>query len=121
MNLLRFGAEDLSSIRFAFGPAQETVISLRALTTGSPNGLHGPWLREVRPRLGDLDLELLTAVVRPTGYIPDFLRRRPGRLALRRAWPRSRPPTRISWPLNCPTLPVIGSPSAGQTGHVASP
>jgi DNA-binding transcriptional ArsR family regulator len=70
---LRFSIEDLTRIHFAFCPVRETVLSVRALSTGSSNGLHGPWLRRVRPRLEGVDLELLTAVVRPTGYIPDFL------------------------------------------------
>ncbi|HEY3035840.1 MAG TPA: DUF5937 family protein, partial [Streptosporangiaceae bacterium] len=76
---LRFSIEDFTRIHFAFCPVRETVLSVRALSTGSPNGLHAPWLRRVRPRLEDLDLELLTAVVRPTGYIPDFLLPSPSR------------------------------------------
>jgi DNA-binding transcriptional ArsR family regulator len=70
---LQFTTDDIGRIRFAFSPVWETVTSVRALSTDSPNGLHGPWLDMVRPVLGDLDLELLTAVVRPSGYIPDFL------------------------------------------------
>jgi DNA-binding transcriptional ArsR family regulator len=70
---LRFSTEDVGRIRFAFSPVLEAVTSVRALSTGSANGLHAPWLQQVRPRLGDLDMELLTAVVRPAGYLPDFL------------------------------------------------
>jgi DNA-binding transcriptional ArsR family regulator len=76
---LRFSIEDFTRIHFAFCPVRETVLSVRALSTGSPNGLHAPWLQEVRPRLEHLDLELLTAVIRPTGYIPDFLLQSPSR------------------------------------------
>jgi DNA-binding transcriptional ArsR family regulator len=76
---LQFSIEDFTRIRFAFCPVHETVLSVRALSTGSRNGLHAPWLQQVRPRLEGFDLELLTAVVRPTGYIPDFLLPSPSR------------------------------------------
>ena len=78
---LHFGAEDLSQIRFAFSPVWETVTSLRILSAASPNGVHGRWLERVRPSLGGVDLELLTAVVRPAGYLPDFLHPFPPRRA----------------------------------------
>jgi DNA-binding transcriptional ArsR family regulator len=64
---------DVGQVRFALSPTWETVTSLRALTGASPTGLHAPWLARVRPRLAGLDLELLTTVVRPAGYLPDFL------------------------------------------------
>lgn len=82
---LSFGAEDLGRIRFAFSPLWETVLSVRALSAGSGQELHAPWLRRVRDQLQPagagtrpggqvpVDLELLTALVRPVGYIPDFL------------------------------------------------
>jgi DNA-binding transcriptional ArsR family regulator len=79
---LRFSVEDLSQVRFAFSPVWEAVTSLRTLTTGSTTGLHAPWLAQVRPRLGNHhDLDLLTAVVRPAGYLPDFLHPLPPRRA----------------------------------------
>jgi len=70
---LEFTPEDYRRIRFAFSPVAETVSSLRALTTGQRNGLHGPWLATAGQRLDGVDMELLTSLVRPTGYIPDFL------------------------------------------------
>lgn len=70
---LHCGAEDLGRTRFAFSPVWETVTSLRILTADSSTGVHAPWLQHVRPQLDRVDLELLTALVRPTGYIPDFL------------------------------------------------
>lgn len=73
MIYLHLGVEDLGRIRFAFSPAWEAVTSLRALGAAADTGLHGWWLRAVRPRLGQADLRLLTSVVRPRGYIPDFL------------------------------------------------
>jgi len=70
---LEFTPEDYRRIRFAFSPVAETVSSLRALTAGRRNGLHGPWLAAVGPRLDGVDMELLTSLVRPAGYLPDFL------------------------------------------------
>ncbi|MET8763455.1 DUF5937 family protein [Lentzea sp. NPDC004782] len=78
---LRFSVEDLGQVRFATSPLWEAVTSLRTLTAGSPAGVHGPWLAEVRPRLAGDDLDLLTAVVRPAGYLPDFLHPIPPRRA----------------------------------------
>jgi DNA-binding transcriptional ArsR family regulator len=74
MMRLRFGFDDLTQVRFTSSPFWEAVISLRTLAAGSTTGLHAPWLAAVRPRLGEVeDLDLLTTVVRPIGYIPDFL------------------------------------------------
>lgn len=71
---LRFSVEDLGLVRFAYCPAWEAVLSLRTLATASPTGLYGPWLRQVQPKLAGVDdLELVKTLVRPTGYLPDFL------------------------------------------------
>jgi DNA-binding transcriptional ArsR family regulator len=71
---LHFGAEDIGRVRFALSPMWETITSLRALTaTGGGLQVHRPWREWVRGRLGGVDLDLLTALVRPAGYIPDFL------------------------------------------------
>ena len=77
---LRFSLADLGLVRFAFCPAWEAVLSVRTLATASPAGLYGPWLRAVQPTLADIpDLELLQTLVRPTGYLPDFLHPTPSR------------------------------------------
>ncbi len=70
---LEFTPEDYRRIRFAFSPVAELVTSLRTLATQQRNGLHAPWLSTVARRLDDVDVELLTSLVRPTGYVPDFL------------------------------------------------
>src|SRR3981189_3681747 len=71
---LHFVAEDLGRIRFASSPLWETVMSLRALTAPDTGAqLHMPWRRQVERRLADVDMGLLTVLVRPAGYIPDFL------------------------------------------------
>ncbi|GLV49654.1 transcriptional regulator [Thermobispora bispora] len=69
----RFTADDVARLRFAFSPLWELVMSLRVLRAPSRHSLHLPWLRAVRPRLGDLDLRELFALVPLSGYIPDFL------------------------------------------------
>ncbi len=71
-------ADDLSRIRFAFSPVWETVTSVRVVAAGAP-GLHRPWMRRVAPLLAGDDLDLLRALVPPTGYIPDFLTPAPPR------------------------------------------
>lgn len=68
---LEFTPEDYRGIRFAFSPIAETVASLRTVARGRRNGLHGPWLATLT--LDGVDMDLLTALVRPTGYVPDFL------------------------------------------------
>ncbi len=74
---LWFGVDDLGQVRFAFSPVWEAVTSIRALAGTS--GLHAPWRAGVRTEAADL--ELLTTVIRPTGYLPDFLHPLPQRQA----------------------------------------
>lgn len=64
---------DLARVRFAFSPASEAVASLRVLQEPSRYAVHLPWLRAVRPRLADLDLGLLLALVPLGPYYADFL------------------------------------------------
>lgn len=71
---LHVTAADIGGVRFAISPMWETITSLRTLM--APAGglqVHRPWRDWVRDRLGGVDLFLLTALVRPAGYIPDFL------------------------------------------------
>jgi DNA-binding transcriptional ArsR family regulator len=70
---LEFTSDDYRRIRFAFSPIAETVTSLRALSLARRHGLHSPWLTTVDQRLDGVDMRLLTALVRPNGYVPDFL------------------------------------------------
>jgi DNA-binding transcriptional ArsR family regulator len=64
---------DLARVRFAHSPVEELVASLRVLQDPDRQPMYGRWLSAVRPRLGGLRLELLTALA-PTGrYLPDFL------------------------------------------------
>jgi DNA-binding transcriptional ArsR family regulator len=68
---IRLGLTDVGRIRFGFSPLSETVLSLRTLS--ATDALHAPWVRQVLPLLGGIDLDLLTTLVPRTGYIPDFL------------------------------------------------
>lgn len=83
---LHFTAGDLSRVRFAISPLLEAVASVRTLATARRGGhLHGGWVERMPDRLAELrerDLELLTALVRPNGYIPDFLVPPPRRRAV---------------------------------------
>lgn len=77
---LHLSAADARRIRFASSPLWEAVTSVRTLTDTSRRWhLHEPWRDEVRGRLGRVDLSVLTAVVRPAGYVPDFLVPSPAR------------------------------------------
>ena len=69
---------DLSRVRFAVSPLWETIASLRPLGAARPGRqLHRAWSDRMRDRadgrVAESDLELLTTLVRPVGYIPDFL------------------------------------------------
>jgi DNA-binding transcriptional ArsR family regulator len=70
---LEFTPADYQRISFAFSPLAEAVASLRTLSLGRRGGIHGPWLASLGNRLDGVDMALLTALVRPTGYVPDFL------------------------------------------------
>lgn len=75
---LHVTAVDLSRVRFAISPLWETVASLRTLGAVRPGWqLHRAWYDRIRDgadgRVDESDLELLTTLVRPAGYIPDFL------------------------------------------------
>lgn len=65
-------ADDMGRVRFAVSPLGEAVASLRVL--GAPGrGGHLAWADEVVPRLRRADLQVLRALVPPSGYVPDFL------------------------------------------------
>ncbi|MFD8754768.1 winged helix-turn-helix domain-containing protein [Kitasatospora sp. NPDC059577] len=72
---LHFSAQDLALTRFAVSPMQEVVTSLRALACSPVPALHRRWAGEVRERSAAAGPapERLTALVPPTGHLPDFL------------------------------------------------
>ncbi|WP_405868126.1 MULTISPECIES: ArsR family transcriptional regulator [unclassified Streptomyces] len=75
----RFAVGDLATTSFAYSPLQEAVFSLRCLHDPTRYPHHRPWLHRIRPRLDALDGELLTALVAPWLWVPDFLTPRPER------------------------------------------
>jgi DNA-binding transcriptional ArsR family regulator len=70
---LRFGPEDLLRCRFALSPLWETTNAVRTLAEPQRHGYHLAWLRQVQPRLPQLELAPLLAVQPRRGYTPDFL------------------------------------------------
>jgi DNA-binding transcriptional ArsR family regulator len=63
----------LAHVRFAHSPVNELVASLRVLQDPRRQPMYGRWLAAVRPRLGRVRLDLLTALA-PTGRsLPAFL------------------------------------------------
>ncbi len=63
---------DLGRTRFAFSPLAEVAESLYMLDSGAVHPLHRSWFNHVQPVLGDVDLELLHAVVPARPLIADF-------------------------------------------------
>jgi Helix-turn-helix domain/Family of unknown function (DUF5937) len=76
---MAFAAEDLVHTRFAISPLWEAVASVRTLRDPGAHALHVPWVEMARPRVGDLDLGPLEALLGDRGgYTPDFLTPPPG-------------------------------------------
>jgi DNA-binding transcriptional ArsR family regulator len=76
---LMFSPTDLTRTRFAFSPLWETVMSFRATQDPGRFAIHLPWLTEARQVLPELNVTPLSALVRPQGYMPDFLTPPPSR------------------------------------------
>jgi DNA-binding transcriptional ArsR family regulator len=64
---------DLIQTRFAFSPLWEVVASFRVLLDPARHSLHLPWATDARSALRGLDLRPLNVLIRPQGYVPDFL------------------------------------------------
>ena len=116
---LHFTEEDLGRARFALSPMWETIASLRTLT--SPDTalqLHRPWRDWTRGRLGEVDLGLLTTLVRPAGYLPDFLVPSPTRrassfeAALRQV--TAAEPAAVTWQLRHLAAHPVAAPGPGR-------
>ncbi len=70
---IQLSTEDLIQTRFAFSPIWELVASYRVLIDPARHTLHLPWVVEARKALQGLDLRPLGLLIRPQGYMPDFL------------------------------------------------
>jgi DNA-binding transcriptional ArsR family regulator len=73
MLLARFGAGDLAHVRLAISPLTELLHSLRALEDPAAQALHLPWIVSSRPKLGEIDMDLLRALQPTHAYTPDFV------------------------------------------------
>jgi DNA-binding transcriptional ArsR family regulator len=71
--VLLFGRHDPARVRFAVSPLWETFAAVRVLTEPQRRSYHLPWLEAVRPKLEQIDIELLLALSPRAGWTPDFL------------------------------------------------
>ena len=94
----------LGNIRFAFSPLAEVGSQPPVAGEPRPAHLHAPWLRQVRDRLADVDIDLLLGVSPAGEWGSGFLyprairpRSEPGdQLNAMPSWTRRSPPR--SWP-----------------------
>lgn len=71
---LRLGPGDLERMRFAYSPLAEVAESLYALHSGTIPDVHRGWFEKTRPRLRDVDTEVLRAIVpAPRPHVASFL------------------------------------------------
>lgn len=65
---------DITEMRFAFSPLLETVVSFHMLTNPkSHTAQYMSWIDEALRALHDVDLPLMSALIKGCPYIPDFL------------------------------------------------
>lgn len=69
----RLTVDALGSTRFAYSPLAEVASSVRLLGQGAQTAVMAPWLRDMRHRLGRINLPLLQAIAPPGNWAPDFL------------------------------------------------
>lgn len=74
---LKLGAVDMASVRLAYSPLQEAVLSVWAWQDPARFPIHQGWVEQTRHLLSDQDRRLLTSLVGPRSYIPDYLYPRP--------------------------------------------
>lgn len=71
---LRLSPGDLERMRFAYSPLAEVAESLYVMHSGTIPGLHRGWFEKTRPRLRDVDTEMLRAIVpAPRPHVASFL------------------------------------------------
>jgi hypothetical protein len=73
----RLEPDDLGSIRFGISPGYELCHAVRVLQRPAAHPLQWGWLRMVRDDLPIAALQVLTTVISPAGYFPDFLTTQP--------------------------------------------
>ncbi len=67
------GSEDMSLLRFGLSPGSELSSGVCALQAPDGAPLQWGWLRAVSPRISERAWDVITTVIPPTGYYPDFL------------------------------------------------
>ena len=79
-NIVAFhlGIEDVASLRFGISPGHELAAAIRLLQTAQSRPLHWGWLREARSSVPHEAFGLLSLLIAPQGYFPDFLTGPPG-------------------------------------------
>jgi len=113
-------------VRFAISPMFELAASVEVLRDPDAHGVHAPWARAARTRLGGLDIGLLDALVSSRGYRPDFITPPPetpragleDELARVRATPAQQIRTEVGWAFPGGRMPVavqelVADPDAG--------
>ena len=73
MITIQMTSADLAGMRFAYCPYLEIPLSYRVLNNPAFQSPYLRWVDEARQALHDVDLPYLSALVTPSGYIPDFL------------------------------------------------
>ena len=71
--VFRIDAADVSAIRFGVSPGYELCWAVRVLLNPAAHPLQWGWLRQVRDRVPRAAFGLLSTVIGPKGYFPDFL------------------------------------------------
>ncbi len=69
----RFHTEALTRVRFAISPMFEMTRSVKTLMDPAGSALHLPWLERALPRVADLDLTPMFALLSAPEYSPDFI------------------------------------------------
>lgn len=67
------GSDDVSRLRFGVSPGSELSSGVCALQAPAGAPLQWGWLRAVPHRVPEWAWEVMTTVIPPTGYYPDFL------------------------------------------------
>lgn len=73
MITIQLDKTDLESLRFAYSPLIETVMSYRLLHKPNAPAAFLPWIEEARRALHGVDLPFMSAATLSRGYIADFL------------------------------------------------
>ncbi|MGO4454342.1 DUF5937 family protein [Arthrobacter sp. RAF14] len=74
----RLSLEDVATLRFGISPGHELAAAIRLIQTAQSRPLHWGWLREARRSVPQEAFALLSLLIAPQGYFPDFLTGTPG-------------------------------------------